>query len=128
MVELWSPHLAGYLLTSMQRPPMTPVRLIVLTATLLTPAVPLRPQQLPPPQTEKVAKRGDVLTDAPDMATQLEHLRHALVRLPIAAGFACMLAMRPRRRGTPTRQQPVIQTQIILAVVGAVVMLVVGSS
>ena len=31
-------------------------------------------------------------------------------------------------RGTPQRQAPVIQTQIILAVVGAVVMLVVGSS
>src|SRR5262249_42758798 len=31
-------------------------------------------------------------------------------------------------RGTPPRQMPVIQTQIILAVVGAVVMLVVGSS
>jgi uncharacterized membrane protein YhiD involved in acid resistance len=39
-----------------------------------------------------------------------------------------VLAFRPRRRGTPKRQMPVIQTQIILAVVGAVVMLVVGSS
>ena len=49
-------------------------------------------------------------------------------RLPVAAGLACLLALRPRRRGTPPRQAPVIQTQIILAVVGAVVMLVVGSS
>src|SRR5262249_45769916 len=32
------------------------------------------------------------------------------------------------RRGTPFRQTPVIQTQIILAIVGAVVMMVVGSS
>jgi uncharacterized membrane protein YhiD involved in acid resistance len=39
-----------------------------------------------------------------------------------------VLALRPRRRGTPQRQAPVIQTQIILAVVGAVVMLVVGTS
>jgi uncharacterized membrane protein YhiD involved in acid resistance len=39
-----------------------------------------------------------------------------------------VLAFRPRRKGTPRRQAPVIQTQIILAVVGAVVMLVVGSS
>src|SRR5262245_47522141 len=39
-----------------------------------------------------------------------------------------MLAFRPRRRGTPERQSTVVQTQIILAVVGAVVMLVVGSS
>ena len=46
----------------------------------------------------------------------------------MAAGLACVLAFRPRRRGTPQRQAPVIQTQIILAVVGAVVMLVVGTS
>jgi hypothetical protein len=51
-----------------------------------------------------------------------------LARLPLAAGLAAVLALRPRRRGTPKRQAPVIQTQIILAIVGAVVMLVVGSS
>ena len=62
------------------------------------------------------------------MPTQVEQLTHALVRLPIAAGLATILAMRPRRRGTPKRRPPVVQTQIILAVVGAVVMLVVGSS
>jgi len=71
---------------------------------------------------------GDTLADTPDTTTQLDQLRHALERLPIAAGLACLLAFRPRRRGTPPRQAPVIQTQIILAVVGAVVMLVVGSS
>ena len=78
----------------------------------------------------KASKRGggDTLADAPDTTTQLEQLRHALARLPIAAALACLLAFRPRRRGTPPRQAPVIQTQIILAVVGAVVMLVVGSS
>jgi hypothetical protein len=73
-------------------------------------------------------KRGDIITDTPDRETQLEQLEHALARLPIAAGLACVLALRPRRRGTPPRQMPVVQTQIILAVVGAVVMLVVGSS
>src|SRR5437868_2758865 len=73
-------------------------------------------------------KRGDITTDTPDKETQLEQLEHALVRLPIAAGLASILALRPRRRGTPQRQTPVIQTQIILAVVGSVVMLVVGSS
>src|SRR6202008_2174346 len=41
---------------------------------------------------------------------------------------ATVLAMRPRRRGTPRRSPPVIHTQIILAIVGAVVILVVGSS
>ncbi|HEV3139110.1 MAG TPA: DUF4956 domain-containing protein [Vicinamibacterales bacterium] len=72
--------------------------------------------------------RGDILSDTPDMPTQIEQLVHALARLPIAAGLATILAMRPRRRGTPSRRPPVVQTQIILAVVGAVVMLVVGSS
>jgi hypothetical protein len=67
-------------------------------------------------------------SETPIIRAQLHQLRHALVRLPIAAGLACLLALRPRRRGTPARQAPVIQTQIILAVVGAVVMLVVGSS
>jgi uncharacterized membrane protein YhiD involved in acid resistance len=55
-------------------------------------------------------------------------LEEAVVRLPIAAGLGALLAFRPRRRGTPPRTPPVIQTQIILAVVGALVMLVVGSS
>jgi uncharacterized membrane protein YhiD involved in acid resistance len=59
---------------------------------------------------------------------QLDSLQHALVRLPIAAVLSAMLAFRPRRRGTPKRQAPVIQTQIILAIVGATVMLVVGAS
>jgi hypothetical protein len=65
---------------------------------------------------------------ASDRAAQFEQLRNALARLPVAAGLACVLALRPRRRGTPRRQPPVIQTQIILAIVGAVVMLVVGTS
>lgn len=67
-------------------------------------------------------------TETPDTDTQLDELRHAVLRLPVAAALACVLALRPRRRGTPRRQQPVIQTQIILAVVGSMVMLVVGAS
>jgi hypothetical protein len=87
-----------------------------------------RAQALPPapgPRTSPVT-----LSDAetPDIDSQVHQLRHALVRLPIAAALACVLALRPRRRGTPKRQAPVVQTQIILAIVGAVVMLVVGSS
>ena len=46
----------------------------------------------------------------------------------MAAGLASILALRPRRRGTPPRQPPVVQTQIILAIVGAVVMIIVGTS
>ena len=48
--------------------------------------------------------------------------------LPIAAVLGAVLAFRPRRRGTPPRNAAVIQTQMILAVVGAIVMLVVGAS
>ena len=72
------------------------------------------------------ARPGDV--PLPDRETQIEQLMAALIRLPLAAGLASVLALRPRRRGTPERQPHVVQTQIILAVVGAVVMLVVGSS
>jgi hypothetical protein len=57
-----------------------------------------------------------------------EEIRHALIRLPLAALLGTSLALRPRRRGTPPRQPAVIQTQIILAIVGAVVMLVVGTN
>ena len=48
--------------------------------------------------------------------------------LPIAAALGAVLAFRPRRRGTPPRDPAVIQTQVILAIVGAVVMQVVGAS
>ena len=50
------------------------------------------------------------------------------MRLPLAAVLGAALALRPQRRGTPPRDPAVVQTQIILAVVGAVIMLVVGAS
>jgi uncharacterized protein DUF4956 len=52
----------------------------------------------------------------------------ALIALPFAAILGAVLAFRPRARGTPPRSAPVIQTQIILAVIGAVVMLIVGAN
>jgi uncharacterized membrane protein YhiD involved in acid resistance len=58
----------------------------------------------------------------------LDEIRHAFLRLPLAAALGAMLAFRPKRRGTPPRQIAVVQTQIILAIVGAVVMLVVGTN
>lgn len=82
----------------------------------------------PPPPFGQAAQLPAEPTETPDLATQYEELRHAASRLPIAAALATLLAMRPRRRGTPPRQAPVIQTQVILAIVGAVVMLVVGAS
>jgi uncharacterized membrane protein YhiD involved in acid resistance len=48
--------------------------------------------------------------------------------LPLAAALGALLAFRPVRRGTPPRDPAVIQTQVVLAVIGAAVMLVVGAS
>ena len=55
-------------------------------------------------------------------------LAEAALRLPLAAVLGAALALRPRRKATPPRMPAVVQTQIILAVVGAVIMLVVGAS
>lgn len=98
------------------------IRLVTLAFVLLAMA-PLAAQ----PDQPSTATQFDT-TEAPPQSTQLEQLRDALVRLPLAAALASVLALRPRRRGTPRRQAPVIQTQIILAIVGAVVMIVVGTS
>jgi hypothetical protein len=64
----------------------------------------------------------------PDLLGQLPDLVDALIALPLAALLGAALAYRPQRPGTPPRIPSVIQTQILLAVVGAVVMLVVGQS
>src|SRR5262245_31640675 len=61
-------------------------------------------------------------------AKALHDIQVARVRLPLAAALRSALALRPRRRGTPARTPAVLQTQIILSVVGAVIMLVVGAS
>jgi uncharacterized membrane protein YhiD involved in acid resistance len=52
----------------------------------------------------------------------------AFLALPFAAVLGALLAFRPRRRGTPPRSASVIQTQIVLSIVGAIVMLIVGAS
>ena len=106
---------------------MTRLRVLFLAAALVA-GVALPALAQPADQVEREPRRADVFERTPPIEEQIRDLRHALTRLPIAAGLACVLAFRPRRKGTPERQMPVIQTQIILAVVGAVVMLVVGSS
>jgi uncharacterized membrane protein YhiD involved in acid resistance len=58
----------------------------------------------------------------------IHDIQVALVRLPLAGALGAALALRPRRRGTPQRTPAVLQTQIILSIVGAVIMLVVGAS
>ncbi len=62
------------------------------------------------------------------MDTFQEEILASAVRLPLAALLGAVLALRPRRNGTPERQPAVVQTQIILAVVGSLIMLVVGAS
>jgi hypothetical protein len=57
-----------------------------------------------------------------------EPWREALVAIPVAAALGAALAFRPIRRGTPPRDPAVIQTQIVLSVIGAIIMLVVGAS
>jgi Domain of unknown function (DUF4956)/MgtC family len=79
------------------------------------------PQEIPLPP-EFSAYIPDVLE------THAQMVANALVSLPLATALGAALAFRPRRRGTPPRSAPVIQTQIMLAIVGAVVMLIVGSS
>ena len=59
---------------------------------------------------------------------QVQIIIKALLILPLPAGLGALLAFRPRRRGTPARSAPVIQTQIVLAILGSVVMLIVGTS
>jgi len=87
--------------------------------------------QVPPGPAAPSGAALTVTADGPFDTTwdaQFEPFFHALVRLPAAALLSTILAFRPRRRGTPKRQAPVIQTQIVLALVGAMVMMVVGSS
>src|SRR5688500_10700128 len=76
-------------------------------------------QGLPPEFTQYIP---DVLESHAAMVAR------AVISLPFAAVLGALLAFRPRRPGTPPRSAPVIQTQIILAIVGAVIMLVVGAS
>src|SRR5215831_11149713 len=60
---------------------------------------------------------------------QLPSLKHALLILPTAALLGAMLGMvRPIRRSLVPRSSHVIHTQVLLAIVGGVIMLVVADS
>lgn len=92
-------------------------------------AAPLFAQSSFPPGQQAEAPAPAPRVDTDDHGLHpLHEIDDAMVRLPLAALLGAALALRPKRRGTPPRSTPVIQTQIILAVVGAVIMLVVGSS
>ena len=60
---------------------------------------------------------------------QLPSLAHALIILPTAALLGAMLGLlRPIRKSLVPRSSHVIQTQVLLAIVGAIIMLVVAES
>ncbi len=60
---------------------------------------------------------------------QLAPFQHALLLLPIAALLGAALGViRPIRRGLVPRSSHVIQTQVLMAIIGAVVMIVVAES
>lgn len=68
---------------------------------------------------------GETLT-VPQSA--MKEVKDALIRLPYAALLGATLALRPRKKTLGRRSVAVVQTQVMLAVVGAVIMLVVGNS
>lgn len=80
-------------------------------------------EQPPPP-----AEAPSPFPQASAVLEGLSEIEVAFVRLPLAALFGTALAFRPRRRAQGARKVVVVQTQIMLAVVGAVIMLVVGNS
>jgi hypothetical protein len=100
-------------------------RMLLLTCTLLlllnVGAYAQQELAQPPPAAAKV--------DLPGVMDNLqEEVQASLIRLPLAALLGTALALRPRRGAQAPRQPTVVQTQIILAVVGSLIMLVVGSS
>src|SRR5688572_33147612 len=82
----------------------------------------------PPDALPSSAAHPEQQDDADIPQDLMRELRDAGLRLPLALALGTALALRPRRRGTPPRSSHVVQTQIVLAVVGAVVMLIVGAS
>lgn len=110
------------------------MRLLAVTAmvfVLCTTARPFGQSQAPPPAaTAPAATPPPAQLPEPfsEGSTWRQDIYQAMVRLPVAAALGAALAFRPKRRGTPKRTPAVVQTQIILAVVGAVIMLVVGAS
>jgi uncharacterized membrane protein YhiD involved in acid resistance len=108
--------------------------MVLLTALLFCGTGPLAAQA--PAQRQPASAQQPVPTQQPADTLQSQELLEdfrtglgqAAVRLPIAALLGTALALRPRRAGSPRRDTAVIETQIVLAIVGALIMLVVGAS
>ena len=110
--------------TDMPRAPGSGFRglLLVLLLTLAPGAAGAAVQDFPPAQAAASEPAHGLRN------TEEEPWRDALIAMPLAALLGAALAFRPVRRGTPARDSAVIQTQVVLSVVGAVIMLVVGAS
>jgi uncharacterized membrane protein YhiD involved in acid resistance len=112
------------------RPSPTPwwyvfaIGIVLILVGASVPEMALRAMQ-PPPAAEQ--PQASPFTESAPVKTPTE-LEMMFVRLPLAAVLGTVLALRPRRRSQGARKVVVIQTQIMLAVVGAVIMLVVGNS
>jgi uncharacterized membrane protein YhiD involved in acid resistance len=81
-----------------------------------------------PPQPAEVPVINDAGSEHQQSLGSWEVAMHSFVSLPLATLLGAALALRPRRRGTPQRSSQVVQTQIILAIIGSLVMIVVGTS
>jgi Domain of unknown function (DUF4956) len=74
-------------------------------------------------------KAGEALAATNEIpGFSLADFGHATLCLVVAASLGALLALRPRRAGGPLRAANVIQAQIMLAIVGSLVMLIVGAS
>lgn len=98
--------------------------LLLVLAGLIPLGPSLRASSLQPPEFTQETPESTT----PTPVLPMQEIRDALVRLPLAAVLGTTLALRPRKRGQQRRSVLVVQTQIMLAVVGAVIMLVVGNS
>lgn len=78
-----------------------------------------------PLSSQPVSKPGELKVLPGDAS---HNIYVTLLRLPFAAVLGAALALRPRRRLSLRRETAVVQAQIVLAIVGALIMLVVGSS
>jgi hypothetical protein len=103
---------------------------LILWGTGLVGAQPQPPPPKPPEQATPAPPGEDSLSLHPgELVGDLQSgLAQAAVRLPLAALFGAALALRPRRASSPPRDPAVIETQIVLAIVGALIMLIVGAS
>ena len=80
------------------------------------------------PQLEIAPAPASAVPPVEEDISRWTKLKQAGRALPLATALGAALALRPRRRATAGRSPTVVQTQIILAIIGALVMLVVGSS